>query len=206
LQGIPCDLTSTISTGSFVTGETLDVSPTDTGLSSDSTEDGVLSGTASHPWNSTRPCRSLQRQGNLSGASGTRSPEEEKYHRLQQVLQSAGEFSSHSEENTRFRALPAELDVPEAGRPLPSFHHQVFEPLEPSLDSDNSSTCSQYRRAEGSRESTKIPELTTKGREMSALLEAGSSALCVRRGSLPSGLETTGLSNRMSEKESVNVP
>jgi len=31
LQEIPCDLSSTISTGSLLTGETLDVSPVDTG-------------------------------------------------------------------------------------------------------------------------------------------------------------------------------
>lgn len=31
MQAIPCDLSSTISTGSFLTTETLDVSPVDTG-------------------------------------------------------------------------------------------------------------------------------------------------------------------------------
>lgn len=31
MQRIPCDLSSTISTGSFLTTETLDVSPVDTG-------------------------------------------------------------------------------------------------------------------------------------------------------------------------------
>lgn len=31
MQGIPCDLSSTVSTGSFLTSDTLDVSPVDTG-------------------------------------------------------------------------------------------------------------------------------------------------------------------------------
>ncbi|NXN94285.1 CE295 protein, partial [Rhinopomastus cyanomelas] len=204
MQGIPCDLASTISTGSFLTGEVLDVSPADTGLPSDSTEDGISRDTASQPWNSSLPCRWQQRQGNLSGASETQLPEGDKYlhkgSQTQQILGSTGDLNSCSEENTHFQALPAELDFPETERPFPNFHHQFFQPLEPSRDSDSSSTCSQYRISEGRRDFSKISTFS-RTQDISTLLEAGNSSL--QMSSLPSGLETNGPNNCMSEEESV---
>ncbi|CAM9127083.1 unnamed protein product, partial [Bubo scandiacus] len=150
MQGIPCDLSSTISTGSFLTSDMLDVSPVDTGLSSDSTEDRILRETASCPWNSSLPFTLQQRQANLSGASETQLPEGEMYlykgSQIQQILGKCTEhLNSYSEDNTCFRALAAELDFPEMERHFPNFHHQLFQPLEPRLDSDTSSSCSQYR-------------------------------------------------------------
>lgn len=53
-------------------------------------------------------------------------------------------------------ALTAELDFPEMERPLPNFHHQFFQPLEPSLDFDTSSFCSQRRISQDSREFSKV--------------------------------------------------
>lgn len=53
-------------------------------------------------------------------------------------------------------ALAAELDFPETERPFLNFHHQLFQPLEPSLDSDISSSCSQYRISQDSREFSKV--------------------------------------------------
>ncbi|NWQ79617.1 CE295 protein, partial [Columbina picui] len=202
MQGKPCDLSSTISTGSLLTSETLDVSPGDTGLSSDSTEDGLLRETARRPWNSLLPFTVRQRQENLSGASGTQLPDGEMYHykgnqRLQGLGKHTGGLDSCSEDSTCFQALAAELDFPETQRHFPNFHHQLFQPLEPSLDLDSSSlSSSQYRISQGSRELSKTSKLPTKvptkSQDMSAFLEMGSSSLNIQSSSLPSALETNG--------------
>ncbi|NXC20990.1 CE295 protein, partial [Corythaeola cristata] len=130
------------------------------GLSSDSTEDRILRETASHPWNSSLPFTLQQRQQNLSGASETQLPEGEIYlykgSQIQQILGTCtGDLNSYSEDNTCFQALAAELDFTEMERHLPNFHHQLFQPLKPSLDSDTSSSCSQYRISHESREFSK---------------------------------------------------
>ncbi|KAM6212009.1 centrosomal protein of 295 kDa isoform 1-T3 [Sarcoramphus papa] len=208
MQGIPCDLSSTISTGSFLTSETLDVSPVDTGLSSYSMEDRILRATASRPWNSSLPFTLQQRQENLSGTSETQLPEGEMYlykeSQIQQILgKCTGDLNSYSEDNTRFQALAAELDFPETERPFPNFHHQLFQPLEPSLDFDTSSSCSQYRISQDSREFSKSSKFSTKRQDMSTFLEVGNSSLNIQRSSLPSSLETNGPNNITSEEESV---
>ncbi|KAM6418517.1 centrosomal protein of 295 kDa [Pluvialis apricaria] len=208
-QGIPCDLSSTVSTGSFLTSDTLDVSPVDTGLSSDGAEDRVLRETARHPWNSSLPFTSQQRQENLSGVSETRLPEGEMYlykrNQIQQILRKyTGELNPYSEDNTHFQALAAELDFPEVGRHSLSFHHQLFQPLEPSLDFDASSSCSQYRISQDSRELSKTSDFSTKSRDMSMFLEVGNSSLNIQRSSLPSSLETNGANNIAAAEESVN--
>ncbi|NXJ45764.1 CE295 protein, partial [Spizaetus tyrannus] len=207
-QRIPCDLSSTISTGSFLTSETLDVSPVDTGLSSDSTEDQILRETASHPWNSLLPFTLQQRQKNLSGASETQLPEGEMYlceeSQVQQILEKCtGDLNSYSEDNTHFQALAAELDFPEMERPFLNFHHQPFQPLEPSLDSDISSSCSQYRISQDSREFNKTSKFSTKSQDMSTFLEVGNSSLNIQSSNLPSSLETNGPNNITSEEEAV---
>ncbi|XP_074906197.1 centrosomal protein of 295 kDa isoform X1 [Buteo buteo] len=208
MQRIPCDLSSTISTGSFLTTETLDVSPVDTGLSSDSTEDQILRKTASHPWNSSLPFTLQQRQKNLSGASETQLPEGEMYlckeSQVQQILgKCTGDLHSYSEDDTRFQALAAELDFPEMERPFLNFHHQLFQPLEPSLDSDISSSCSQYRISQDSREFSKTSKFSTKSQDVSTFLEVGNSSLNIQSSNLPSSLETNGLNNITSEEEAV---
>ncbi|XP_065494304.1 centrosomal protein of 295 kDa isoform X2 [Caloenas nicobarica] len=208
MPGKPCDLSSTISTGSLLTSETLDVSPGDTGLSSDSTEDGILRETPRHPWNSSLPFTMRQRQENLSGASGTLLPDGEMYHykgnqRQQGLGKRSGDLDSCSEDNTCFQALAAELDFPETQRHFPNFHHQLFQPLEPSLDLDSSSSSSsQYRILQDSRELTKTSKLSTKCQDMSAFLEVGNSSLNIQRSSLPSALETN-RPNATAEEESV---
>ncbi|NXQ85108.1 CE295 protein, partial [Nyctibius grandis] len=207
MQGIPCDLSSTISTGSFLTREILDASPVDTGLSSDSTEDRILREAASHPWNSSLPFTLQQRQENLSGASETQLPEGELYlykgSQIQQILgKCTGDLNSYLEDNARFQALAAELDFPETERPFPNFHHQLFQPLEPSLDFDTSSSCSQYRISQDSREFSKTSKFSTKSQDMSTFLEVGNSSLNIQRSSLPSSLETNG-PNNITAEESV---
>ncbi|NXT90036.1 CE295 protein, partial [Anhinga rufa] len=208
MQGIPFDVSSTISTGSFLTSETLDVSPVDTGLSSDSMEDRILRKTASRPWNSLLPFTLQQRQENLSVASETQLPEGEmclyKGSQIQQILgEWTGDLNSYLEDNTRFQALAAELDFPETERYFPNFRHQLFQPLEPSLDSDNSSSCSQYRISQDSREFSKTSKFSAKSQDMSVFLEGGNSSLNIQRSSLPPSLETNGLKNITSEEESV---
>ncbi|NWQ95373.1 CE295 protein, partial [Burhinus bistriatus] len=207
VQGIPCDLSSTVSTGSFLTSETLDVSPVDTGLSSDSTEDRILRETASHPWNSSLPFTLQQRQENLSGVSETQLPEGEMYlyrgSQIQQILRKCtGDLNS--EDNTRFQALAAELDFPETERCFPKFHHQLFQPLEPTLDFDTSSSCSQYRISED-REFSKTSKFSTKSQDVSMFLEVGNSSLNIQRSGLPSSLETNRAINMAAAAaESVN--
>ncbi|NXD73779.1 CE295 protein, partial [Eolophus roseicapillus] len=205
MQEIPCDLSSTISTGSFLTSEVLDVNPVDPGLSSDSTEDGVLRETARHPWKPSLPFTLRHRQENLSGASETRLPEGEMYpYRENQILEkSTGDLSSYLEDNTRFQALTAELDFPEMERPFPNFHHQIFQPLEPSLDFDTSSSCSQHRISQGSREFSKTSKFSTKSQDTSTSLEVGNSSLTTQRSSLPSSLETNRPNNVTPEEQSV---
>ncbi|XP_054674059.1 centrosomal protein of 295 kDa isoform X3 [Grus americana] len=208
MRGIPCDLSSTISTGSFLTSETLDVSPVETGLSSDSTEDRVLRETASRPWNSLLPFTLQQRQENLSGASETQLPEGEMYlyrkSQIQQILgKCAGDLNTYSEGNTHFQALAAELDFPEMERHFLNFHHQLFQPLEPSLDSDTSSSCSQYRISQDSREFSKTSQFSTKSQDMSRFLQVGTSSLNIQRSILLSRLETNGPNTITSEEESV---
>ncbi|NXE75782.1 CE295 protein, partial [Cochlearius cochlearius] len=208
VQGIHSDLSSTISTGSLLTSETLDVSTVDTGLASDSTEDRILRETASHPWNSSLPSTLQQRQGNLSGASGTHSPEGEMYlykgSQIQQILgKCTGDLNSYLEDNTRFQALAAEIDFPETERHFPNFHHQLFQPLEPILDFDTLSSCSQYRISQDSREFSKTSTFSTKSQDVSPFLEVGNSRLSIQRSSLPSSFETNGPPNVASEEDSV---
>uniref|UniRef100_A0A8C8AGT1 ALMS motif domain-containing protein n=1 Tax=Otus sunia TaxID=257818 RepID=A0A8C8AGT1_9STRI len=212
MQGIPCDLSSTISTGSFLTSEMLDVSPVDTGLSSDSTEDRILREPASCPWNSSLPFTPQQRQAHLSGASETQLPEGEMYlykgSQIQQILGKCTEhLNSYSEDNTCFRALAAELDFPEMEGHFPNFHHQLFQPLEPRLDSDTSSSCSQYRISQD-RDFSKTSKLSTKSQDTPMFLEVGNSSLNIQRSSSPPSLETNGPNNIISEeyvKENVTL-
>ncbi|XP_074427495.1 centrosomal protein of 295 kDa isoform X2 [Larus michahellis] len=208
VRGIPCDLSSTISTGSFLTSETLDVSPVDNGLSSDSTEDRILRETAARPWNSSLPFTLKQRQENLSGVSGTQLPKGEKYlykgSQIQPVLRKrTGDWNSYSEDNTCFQALAAEPDFPERERHFPNLNHQRFQPLEPSLDFDTSSSCSQYRTSQDSREFSKTSEFST-SQDVSTFLEVGNCSLNIQRSSLPSSLETDGANSVTAEEESVN--
>ncbi|XP_041343092.1 centrosomal protein of 295 kDa isoform X5 [Pyrgilauda ruficollis] len=199
MQRIPCDGTSTVSTGTFSTSEMLNASPLDTGLSSDSKEDGILRETGSHPRNSPLPFTLQRRQENLSGASESQLSEGEmcfyKENQIQQILgRSTGNLSSCSEDNTHLQALATELCFPEMEGPFPNFHHQIFQPLEPSVDFDtsSSSSCSQYRISQHSKEFIKISEFLTGSPDVSTFLEEENSGLNGQRSSLPSSLETSG--------------
>ncbi|XP_036244005.1 centrosomal protein of 295 kDa [Molothrus ater] len=198
MQRIPCDVTSTVSTGTFSTSEMLNASPVDTGLSSDRREDGIVRETGSHPWNSSLPFTLQQRQEILSGVSESQLSEGKrcfyKENQIQQILKRpTGNLNSYSEDNTHFQALATELCFPEMEGPFPNFHHQIFRPLEPSVDFDtsSSSSCSQYRISQHSREFSKTSEFSTESPNVSAFLEENSS-LNGQRSSLPSTLEANG--------------
>ncbi|NWW65335.1 CE295 protein, partial [Ifrita kowaldi] len=208
MQQIPCDVTSTISTGSFSTSEMLNASPVDTGLSSHS-KDGILRETANHPWNSLLPFTLQQRQENLSGASESQLSEGEMYfykeNQKQQILgRPTGNLNSYSEDSTHIQAPATELCFPDMERPFPNFHHQLFQPLEPSVDFDassSSSSCSQYRISQH-REFSKASEFSTES-PLSTFLEVEDSGLNRQRSSLPHSLETNGQNNIASEEESA---
>ncbi|NXG75727.1 CE295 protein, partial [Baryphthengus martii] len=205
MQGMRCDLSSTVSTGSLAS-EMLNGSPVDTGLSSDSTEERILRETASRPWNSSLPFTLRQRQENLSGASEAQLPEGELYpYKGSQIQQVLGDLNSYSENNTHFQALAAELDLPEIERDFPNLHHQLFQPLEPSVDSDTSSSCSQYRIFQDSREISKTSTFSTKSQDTSKFLEVGYSSLNIQRNSLTSSLETDGPNNVSEESVKENI-
>ncbi|XP_051636303.1 centrosomal protein of 295 kDa isoform X2 [Manacus candei] len=203
IQGIPCDLTSTISTGSFSTSEMLDASPVGPGLSSDGTEGGILRETTSRPLNSSLSFTLQQRQENLSGISETRLSEEDMHlYKESQTQQVLGKHTGNlnSEDNTCFQALAAELCFPEREKPFPNFHHHLFQPLEPSVDFDTSSSCSQYGISQDSREFSKTSKFSTESPDMLTFLEVGDAGLNVQRSSLPSYLETNRLNNIPSEE------
>ncbi|NXB14231.1 CE295 protein, partial [Rhagologus leucostigma] len=209
MQRIPCDVTSTISTGSFSTSEMLNASPVDSGLSCDSREDGILRETANHPWNSLLPFTLQQRQENLSGTSESQLSEGEMYlykeNQKQQFLgRPTGNLNSYSEDSTCIQAPATELCFPETERPIPNFHHQLFQPLEPSVDLDvsSSSSCSQYRISQH-REFSKTSEFSTESPDMSTFLEVENSGLNRQRISLPRSLETNGQNNIASEEKSA---
>ncbi|NXK94657.1 CE295 protein, partial [Formicarius rufipectus] len=203
VQGIPCDLTSTVSTGSFSTSETLDASPVGIGSSFDGTEHGILGETANSPWSSSLPLtlQQQQQQENLSGASKTLLSEGAmslcKESQTQHMPQKhTGNLNSYSEDNTPFQALAAELYFPETERLFPDFHHQLFQPLEPSVDLDtSSSSCSQCGISQYSTECSKTSKFSTKSPDMFAFLEVESSGLDVQRSCLPSCLERNGQKN-----------
>ncbi|NWR13988.1 CE295 protein, partial [Emberiza fucata] len=206
MQRIPCDVTSTVSTGTFSTSEMLNASPVDTGLSSDRREGGILRETGSRPWNSSLPFTLQQRQEILSGVSESQLSEEKMcFYKENQILRRpTGNLNSYSEDNTHFQALETELCFPEMEGPFPDFHHQIFQPLEPSVDFDasSSSSCSQYRISKHSREFSKTSEFSTESPDVSAFLEEDDSGLNRQRSSLPSRLETNG-QNISSEEGSV---
>ncbi|NWH76524.1 CE295 protein, partial [Piaya cayana] len=206
VRGRPCDLSSTISSGSFLTSEMLDASPTGTGLSSDSTEDQSWRETTSRPWNPLLPFTLRQRQENLSRVSETQLPKEEihlyKESQIRQISRKCtGPLKSYLEDNSNFQALAAEFDFPEMERPLLNFHHQTFQPLEPSLDLDTSSS-SQYRISQD-RELSKNSKVSTKSQDKAMFLEVGNSNLNIQRNSLLSAFETNRSNSFTAAAESI---
>ncbi|NXJ09735.1 CE295 protein, partial [Odontophorus gujanensis] len=203
MQAIPCDLSSTISTGSFLTTETLLVSPVDTGLSSDSMEDQILKRMASSPWESSLPSTLQERQESLSGAPETQLPGGvmclDKGSQVQQILENCcGELNS--ENSMHFEALAAELDFPGTERHLPNFCHQLFQPLEPSPDFNISSSTSHDKIPQDNKEFRKTSTLSTQSHDQSTFLEVRTSDLSIQRGSLMASPETSKANNVTSEE------
>ncbi|XP_072182915.1 centrosomal protein of 295 kDa [Excalfactoria chinensis] len=212
MQAIPCDLSPTISTGSFLTTETLDVSPVDTGLSSDSMEDQVLKRITSSPWDSSLPFTVQQWQETLFEAPETELPEGvpclDKGNQIQQVLEKCcGELNSSLETNMCFEALSAELDFPETERPSPNFCHQLFQPLEPSPTFGVSSPISHYKIQQGNTEWRKISTFSTESQDQSMFVEVRTSNLNTQSSSLM-GSQTSKPNNITSQecfKESITL-
>ncbi|NXS96968.1 CE295 protein, partial [Jacana jacana] len=205
VEGTPCDLSSTISTGSFWTSEPLEASPVDTGLSSDGTEDQILRETASCPWKSSQPLTLKRRQENLSTVSETQLPKGERYlykgSQIQQILRKrTGDLNSYLEDNTHFQAAAPEHSFPETERDFSNFCHQLFQPLEPSLDLDTSSSSSQ-----DSGELSKTSKFSTKSQDVPTFLEVGNSSLNRQRRNLPPGLETDGANSSAAESAHGSV-
>ncbi|XP_015707768.2 centrosomal protein of 295 kDa isoform X1 [Coturnix japonica] len=212
MQAVPCDLSSTISTGSFLTTETLDVSPVDTGLSSDSMEDQVLKRITSSPWDSSLPFTVQEWQETLFEAPESELPEGapclDKGSQIHQVLERCcGELNSSSETNMCFEALSAELDFPETERPSPNFCHQLFQPLEPSPAFGVTSPISHYKIQQGNKELRKISAFSAEIQDQSTFVEVRTSNLDTQRSSLM-GSQTSKPNNITSEecfKESITL-
>ncbi|NXQ58440.1 CE295 protein, partial [Anthoscopus minutus] len=179
------------------------------GLSSDCREDGILRETGSHHWNSSLLSTLQQRQENLFGPSGSQLSEGQVYfykeNQIQQILgKPPGNLNSYSKDDTHFQAT--EFCFPEMERPFPNFHHHFFQPLEPSVDFDtsSSSSCSQYKISQHNREFSKTSEFSAENPGVSTFLEGENSNL--NRQSLPSSLETNGqniTSEEVSARENV---
>ncbi|NXA37209.1 CE295 protein, partial [Eudromia elegans] len=183
MEGGPCDSSSTISTGSFLTSEILDASPADTGLSSGSRDDQILRESASHPCSSLLPFNMQWRQEIFSGTSG--------------------DVEASPEDNAPFQVPTAEFDFPEMERHVASFLHQHFQPLEPRLDLDISSSLSQYKTSQGSGEFSKTSRFSRKNEDTAVCVETRGPSLNMHRSSFPSHLETSKLDNTASDQESV---
>ncbi|NXX89430.1 CE295 protein, partial [Centropus bengalensis] len=172
------------------------------GFSSDSAEDPAWREIARCQWNSLLPFTLWQRQENLSGASEPQLPKGEihKESHMQQILRNCGgHMKSISKGDTHFQALPAEVAFPETERPFLNFHHQPFQPLEPSLDFDTSSSSSQYKVSDDNREFNKTLKVSRKSQGEPAFLEMGNSSLNRQRNNLFPGLETAGSRSLTSE-------
>ncbi|NWR70412.1 CE295 protein, partial [Centropus unirufus] len=167
------------------------------GLSSDSAEDPAWREIASCHWNSLLPFTLWQRQENLSGASEPQLPKES---HMQQILRNcSGHLKSNSKGGAHFQALPAEIAFPETERPFLNFHHQPFQPLEPSLDFDTSSSSSQYKVSDDNREFSKTLKVSRKSQDEPVFLEVGNSSLNRQRNNRFPGLETARSSSLTSE-------
>nr|XP_042711942.1 centrosomal protein of 295 kDa isoform X2 [Chrysemys picta bellii] len=206
-----CDYLSstTISTGSFLTSEKLDLSPANTELSSNSAEDRILRETASSPWDSSAsptPTTAQQRQENSSEVSEFHLPAEENFisnrSQIQQIIDKYTKDLNWLPENTiSFHAPAVGLDFSDMERNFPNFQRQVFQPLEPSPDFDISSSLSQHRISEDSKDFSKSFAFSIQSQDTSVFPEATTSSLKARSYNLHSFLNTKKLNNTTSQAE-----
>ncbi|XP_065263797.1 centrosomal protein of 295 kDa [Emys orbicularis] len=205
-----CDyLSSTISTGSFLTSEKLDLSPANTELSSNSAEDRILRETASSPRDSSAsptPTTAHQRQENSSEVSEFHLPAEENSisnrSQIQQIIDKYTKDLNWLPENTiSFHAPAVGLDFSDMERNFPNFQPQLFQPLEPSPDFDISSSLSQHRISEDSKDFSKSFAFSIQSQDTSVFPEATTSSLKARSYNLHSFLNTKKLNNTTSQAE-----
>ncbi|XP_034614866.1 centrosomal protein of 295 kDa [Trachemys scripta elegans] len=206
-----CDYLSstTISTGSFLTSEKLDLSPANTELSSNSAEDRILRETASSPWDSSAsptPTTAQQRQENSSEVSEFHLPAEENFisnrSQIQQIIDKYTKDLNWLPENTiSFHAPAVGLDFSDMERNFPNFQRQLFQPLEPSPDFDISSSLSQHRISEDSKDFSKSFAFSIQSQDTSVFPEATTSSLKARSYNLHSFLNTKKLNNTTSQAE-----
>ncbi|XP_065437670.1 centrosomal protein of 295 kDa isoform X23 [Chrysemys picta bellii] len=206
-----CDYLSstTISTGSFLASEKLDLSPANTELSSNSAEDRILRETASSPWDSSAyptPTTAQQRQENSSEVSEFHLPAEENFisnrSQIQQIIDKYTKDLNWLPENTiSFHAPAVGLDFSDMERHFPNFQRQLFQPLEPSPDFDISSSLSQHRISEDSKDFSKSFAFSIQSQDTSVFPEATTSSLKARSYNLHSFLNTKKLNNTTSQAE-----
>ncbi|XP_074840228.1 centrosomal protein of 295 kDa isoform X2 [Carettochelys insculpta] len=213
VQEVVCDYSSstTISTGSFLPSEKLDVSPTNTGLSSDSAEDRLLRETASSPWDSSTfpiPTTAQQRQENSSEASEFHQPAKEHFissrSQVQQIIdrytKDLNWFPENSVSFHEKKAPVDEFNFSDTDKNLPNFQHQLFQPLEPRSSFDISSSLSQPRISQDSKD-FKISAFSTQSQNTPVFPEATTSSLKTRSYNLHSRCNTNKLNNTTSLAE-----
>ncbi|XP_067424365.1 centrosomal protein of 295 kDa isoform X2 [Emydura macquarii macquarii] len=206
-----CDYLSstTISTGSFLTSERLDLSPANTELSSNSAEDRILRETASSPWNSSAsstPTTTQQRQENSSEVSEFQLPAEENFisnrSQIQQIIDKYTKDLNWLPENgISFHAPAVGLDFSDMEGNFPNCQHQLFQPLEPSPDFDISTSLSQCKISQDSKDFSKSLTFSTQSQDSSVFLEATTSSLKARSYNLHSCHSTNKLNNTTSQAE-----
>uniref|UniRef100_A0A7M4G0U9 Centrosomal protein 295 n=1 Tax=Crocodylus porosus TaxID=8502 RepID=A0A7M4G0U9_CROPO len=209
LQEATCNLSSTtISTGSFLTSEKLDISPANSGLSSNSTEDKILRETVNSPWNSSASPMSAaqQGQGDSSEVSESQLPVEENFvsnrRSVQQIIDKyTKDFNWLPENNVAFHAPAVGLDLSDMERHFPHFHRQLFQPLEQSPDLDLSSSLSQYRISQDSKDCSKSSSFSTKSQDTSTFLETTTSSRKMRNNNPRSCHEMKGLNKDSLQAE-----
>ncbi|XP_014466695.1 centrosomal protein of 295 kDa isoform X2 [Alligator mississippiensis] len=218
LQEATCNLSSTtISTGSFLTSKKLDISPANSGLSSNNTEDRILRETVNSPWNSSASPMSTaqQGQGDSSEVSESQLPAEEnvvsKRRSVQRIIDKyTKDFNWLPENNAAFHAPAVGLDLSDMERHFPHFHRQLFQPLEQSPDLDLSSSLSQYKISQDSKDCSKSSSFSTESQDTSTFLETTTSSRKMRNNNPRSchemkGLNKVSLQAEESLKENITL-
>ncbi|XP_065437660.1 centrosomal protein of 295 kDa isoform X14 [Chrysemys picta bellii] len=93
------------------------------------------------------------------------------------------------------------LDFSDMERHFPNFQRQLFQPLEPSPDFDISSSLSQHRISEDSKDFSKSFAFSIQSQDTSVFPEATTSSLKARSYNLHSFLNTKKLNNTTSQAE-----
>uniref|UniRef100_A0A7M4G169 Centrosomal protein 295 n=1 Tax=Crocodylus porosus TaxID=8502 RepID=A0A7M4G169_CROPO len=93
------------------------------------------------------------------------------------------------------------LDLSDMERHFPHFHRQLFQPLEQSPDLDLSSSLSQYRISQDSKDCSKSSSFSTKSQDTSTFLETTTSSRKMRNNNPRSCHEMKGLNKDSLQAE-----